>query len=58
MTTLNSTPDSSNQATNPDAAYAWYLLNRDEINEITYSDDLLRTLQQLEAEAKVCGPPP
>jgi hypothetical protein len=35
--------------TNLDAAYAWYLLNRDEINEISDNDDL-QTLREIESE--------
>ena len=38
----------SNTATN--RAYAWFLENRDEILQIIESDDLLRTLQNLELE--------
>jgi len=38
----------SNTAT--DRAYAWFLENRDEILEIIESDELLRTLQNLELE--------
>ncbi len=33
-----------------DRAYAWFLENRDEILQIIESDDLLRTLQNLELE--------
>ena len=33
-----------------DRAYAWFLQNRNEILEIIESDDLLRTLQNLELE--------
>jgi hypothetical protein len=35
--------------TDPDAAYAWYIANRDEISEIETSDSL-RTLQEFESE--------
>ena len=36
--------------TETDRAYAWFLENRDEILAIIESDDLLRTLQNLELE--------
>lgn len=49
MTTLYTAPETTSQTTNNAAAYAWYLHNRDEINEIA-EGSLLETLQNLETE--------
>lgn len=51
MTTQYGETNSETTATtlDLDAAYAWYLLNRDEINEISDNDNL-QTLRELESE--------
>jgi len=46
---LTATPQSQSN-TDTNRAYAWFLENRDEILQIIESDDLLRTLQNLELE--------
>jgi len=49
-TSLLTDPQQSQSQTKTDRAYAWFLENRDEILQIIETDELLRTLQNLELE--------